>query len=303
MNTLSTSLCSASRRFARALIALTAVFTVVLVASPALASPGPSNAQRGALAQSELVALLKAAPLPDGSRQISAAAAETIKPFSGEKKSVFPNNEVGATKFFVAPSAQASLTWLATQHLEGHAPSLGTSGSTHTEIYFLSPTSILLRPQVVYIALAKANGTLEFSITASVYWQSQKSPLATVASGATTLAAKLNRGLNVKTDRTSSVTTDDGSLISAIIAHINALSAASPLPMSCPLDVGASLTMSFYRGGATTPYATVVADPGGCGTVTVNQYDANHRRTSASDVAGGVLLAKFVATQLGLKNL
>jgi hypothetical protein len=238
-----------------------------------------------------------------GSHQISAAVAETTKPFSGEKNNVSDNYEVGATKFFVAPSAHASLTWLASQHIEGHAPSSGTSGSTHTELYSLSPTSILLRPQVVYIALAKANGTLEFSITASVYWQSQKSPLATVASGATTLTTKLNRGLNATTDRTSSVTTEDASLISAIIARINALSAASPLPMSCPLDAGASLTMSFYRGGATTPYASVVADPGGCGTVTINQYDAKHRRTSASDVAGGVLLAKFVATQLGLKNL
>jgi hypothetical protein len=287
------------------MIALAAVSAVVATALPAYASTsGPSNAARQALAQHEVTSLSDAAPLPPGSRQITATAAETTKPFSGDKNSVFPSNEVGTTKFYTAPSASASLSWLASQRLQGHSPSSsGSTGSTHAQIYFLTGTSVLVQPEVVYIALAKTNGTLEFSVTSSVWWRSQKPALAVVPSGATKLIVKLNRGLNAKTDRTSSVTSTDKSQIASIIAHINALQEPSPLPTACPADFGASLTMSFYRGGAATPYATVVADPGGCGTVTVNQYDANHRRTSASDVAGGVPLAKFVATQLGLKNL
>jgi hypothetical protein len=114
---------------------------------------------------------------------------------------------------------------------------------------------------------------------------------------------KLNRGLNAKTDRTSTATSDNKSQIASIIAHINALPVPSPLPMNCPMDVGASLTMSFYSEGAKKPYAVVVADPGGCGTVTISNYNAEHVRTSASDVAGGVALSKFVAAQLGLTNL
>lgn len=286
------------------MIALGAVSAVVATGLPAYGSTaGPSNAARLALAHHEVTSLFAAAPLPPGSRQITAAAAEATKPFSGEKSSIFPNYEVGATKFFVAPSASASLRWLAGRRLEGRTPSTGASGSTHTEVYFLSPTSILLRPQVVYIALAKANGTLEFSITASVYWQSQRPPLATVAPGATKLMVKLNRGKNAKTDRTSSAGSTNRSQIASIIAHINALQAPSPLPTNCPADFGASLTMSFYRAGAAKPYSVVVADPGGCGTVTVSQYDITHRRTSASDVTGGGPLASFVATQLGLKNI
>jgi hypothetical protein len=287
------------------MIALAAVSAVVATALPAYASTsGPSNAAREVLAQRELTALFAAAPLPPGSVQITAAAAETIKPFSGDKNGVFPANETGATKFYTAPSASASLSWLASQRLQGHSPnSSGGTGSTHAQIYMLSGTSVLVQPEVVYIALTKSNGTFEFSVTSSVWWRSQKPALAIVPSGATKLIVKVNRGLNAKTDRTSSATSTNKSQIGSIIAHINALQEPSPLPTACPADFGATLTMSFYRGGAAKPYSVVVADPAGCGTVTVSQYTSTHRRTSASNVAGGVILAKFVATQLGLKNL
>jgi hypothetical protein len=306
MNTLSTPLRRALRHPFRALVALAALPLMVGMATPAYASStGLTNAQREALAHREVTSLLGAAPRPAGSRQITAAEAETIKPFSGEKGSVYGANEVGAVRFYVAPSAQASLTWLKSQHLEGHAAAgSGTSSSTHTEVFLLSNTDVLEQPEVVYIALVKPNGTLEFSVTASVWWTSQKSALAAVPSGATSLSVKLNRGINAKkTDRTSSVTTHDKSLITAIIDHINALPVPSPLPTSCPNDVGASVTMSFYRGGAAKPYSVVVADPGGCGPVTISQYNSAHVRTSAADVTGGVGLSEFVADHLGLTNL
>jgi hypothetical protein len=304
MNTLSTSI-RALRVPVRAFIGLTAITAVCGTALPAdAANAGPSNTQRQALATHEITSLLSAAPLPSGSRQITAATAEKTKPFTGEKTDAYGGNEVGATKFYTAPSASASLTWLSSQRLEGHSsPGMGTSGSTHTLIYMLSNTTVLEQPEVVYIASSRPNGTLEFSVTATVYWRSQKSANAVVASRATKLTVKLNRGPNVKTNRTSSATSDNKSQIASIIAHINALPVASPLPMNCPLDVGASLTMSFYSGAATKPYAVVVADPGGCGPVTISSYNAAHVRTSAGDVAGGVALSKFVATQFGLKNI
>jgi hypothetical protein len=305
MNILSNSFRSASRRPIRALVGVTAVTAVIATALPAYAAnAGPSNTQRLALAKDEITSLFSAAPLPSGSRQITAAVAEKTKPFSGDTSNTYSGNEVGATKFFVAPSASASLTWLATQRLDGHAaPSQGTSGTTHTQIYLLSNTAVLEQPEVVYIASTRPNGTLEFSVTATVWWRSQKSASAAVASRATKLTVKLNRGLNAKTDRTSTATSDNKSQIASIIAHINALPVPSPLPMNCPNDVGASLTMSFYSAGAKTPYSVVVADPGGCGPVTISSYNADHVRTAAGDVAGGVALSKFVAAQLGLTNL
>jgi hypothetical protein len=285
------------------MIALAAVSAVVATALPAYAST-PGDAAREALAQHELTSLFAAAPLPPGSRQITAAAAEATKPFSDDKNTVFPANEVGATKFYTAPSAATSLSWLKGQRLQGHLPtSSGSSGSTHVQSYLLTGTSVLLQPEVVYIALAKANNALEFSVTTTVWWRSQKPALAVVPTGATKLIVKLNRGMNAKTDRTSSATSTNKSQIASIIAHINVLQEPNPLPTACPADFGASLTMSFYRGGATTPYSVVIADPAGCGTVTISQYNSAHQRTAANDLTGGRLLAEFVATQLGLKNL
>ena len=305
MKTLSTPVRSASRHPFRTLVALAALPLLVGVASPTYASSaGLTNAQRHALASREVTSLLGAAPRPAGSRQITAAVAETTKPFSGDKSSAYGGNEVGATKFYVAPSAAASLAWLKSQHLEGHAANgTGASGSTHTEIFLLSNTTVLDQPEVVYIALAKPDGTLEYSVTASVWWTSQKSALAAVPSGATSLTVKLNRGVNAKTHRTATATTADKSLIASIIDHVNVLPVPSPLPTNCPNDVGATLTMSFYRAGATKPYSVVVADPGGCGPVTISQYNSDHTRTSAADVSGGVAFSKFVATHLGLTDL
>lgn len=304
MKTLSTHVPRAWRRFLRTVIAMGAISAITVTALPAYASSaGPTDAQRVAQANHELLTLFSGAPLPAGSRQITAAAAEATKPFSGEKSSVASGNEVMSTKFFVAPSAATSLAWLKGRSLDGHAPtSSGRSGNTTAQVYLLNDTAVLEQPEVVYIALTKANGTLEYSVTASVWWRLQKPALAVVPGGATKLVVTLNRGLNVKVDRTSSATSDSSSQITSIIDHINTLQEPSPLPTNCPLDVGATLTMKFYRSGAKNPYSVVVADPGGCGTVTVSQYRGT-TRTAANDVTGGVNLSKFVAGQLELKDL
>ena len=263
-----------------------------------------TNAQRQNAAERDVATLLGAAPVPAGSRQITAAAAESTKPFSGAKSISYPGNEVGATRFFVAPSAQSALAWLKTQHLEGHAPtSTGSSGSTSTQIYELPNSSYFLEPKVVYVALAKSDGTLEFSVTASVWWRSPKTSASVVSPGAAKLTVKLDRGLNAKKNRYQSASSATASLIAAVIQHIDVLGVASPLPTSCPMDVGSSLTMSFYRANATKPYAVVKADPAGCGTVTVSQYNASHQITSSTDLAGGRQLSSFVAAQLGLSDI
>jgi hypothetical protein len=289
----------------RASVVLLSVFAFSATSLAASASSTAStSAQRQNVAERDVATLLGAAPLPPGSRQITAAVAETTKPFSGAKSISYPGNEEGATRFFVAPAAQSSLAWLKSQHLQGHAAtSTGASGSTHTQIYQLPNSSFLLEPEVLYVALAKSNGTLEFSVTATVWWRSAKTPGGVVAPGATKLTVKLNRGLNAKKDRYQSVSTARTSLIAAIIKHIDVLGVASPLPTSCPNDVGSSLTMSFYRANATKPYAVVIADPGGCGTVTVSQYNTNHQITSSTDLSGGRQLSSFVAAQLGLTDI
>jgi hypothetical protein len=285
-----------------ACISVLALSATTLVATATAATS--TNAQRQNVAERDVATLLDAAPVPTGSRQITAKAAESVKPFSGAKSISYPGNEVGATRFFVAPSAQSALAWLKTQHLDGHAPtSIGSSGSTSTQIYELPNSSYLLEPKVLYVALVKSDGTLEFSITASVWWRSPKTSQSVVAPGAAKLTVKLDRGLNAKKNRYQSASTTTASLIASVIQHIDVLGVASPLPTSCPMDVASSLTMSFYRANATKPYAVVKADPSGCGTVTVSQYNANHAVTSSADLTGGRQLSTFVAAQLGLSDI
>ena len=286
-----------------------AIFLCLLVLSAAALTPcasaaGSSNAQRQDVAERDIATLLGAAPLPHGSRQITAKVAESTKPFSAAKSISYPGNEVGATRFFVAPAAQSSLAWLKSQRLDGHdATGAGFSGATTTQIYQLPNSSFLLEPQVVYVALTKSDGSLEFSVTATVWWQSPKTSGAIVAPHAAKLTVRLNRGLNDKKHRYQSASTTTSSLISSVTRRIDVLRVASPLPTSCPMDVGSSITMSFYHAGATHPYAVVTADPSGCGTVTVTQYNINHQVTSSSDLTGGRQLSSFVAAHFGLSNI
>jgi hypothetical protein len=302
MKTLTIPRHRAPLRVSVVLVSVLALSTTALVTSASGA--GSSNAQRQNVAERDVATLLGAAPLPPGSKQITAKVAEAPKPFSGVKSISYPGNEVGSTRFYVVPDAQSSLAWLKTQHLDGHgATSTGSSGATSTQIYELPNSSFLLEPEVLYVALVKSDGSLEFSVTATVWWRSPKTAGAVVAPGAVKLTVALNRGLNDKKHRYESASTTRTSLISSITKRIDVLGVASPLPTSCPNDVGSSLTMGFYRAGATKPYAVVKADPSGCGTVTVSQYNTNHQITSSTDLAGGRTLASFVAAQLGLTNI
>lgn len=125
---------------------------------------------------------------------------------------------------------------------------------------------------------------------------------ATIAPGATRVVVEVNRGLNAKTDRFSTYATTNEATISAFIGHVDALPAAKSGTFSCPMDVGATLTLDFYR-HATTPYAIVVADPGGCGTVSVREYNANHALASSALLSGGVSFSAYVAQVLHIKTL
>ncbi len=286
-------------------LSLSAVLTTALfgVNVSGAATAGPTNAQREAAAHREVASLIAHAPLPAGSRSLAAATAEKTAPFSGAASSHVGAYEVSTTRFFLAPSASAALRWLAAQRLEGHrASAQGASGSEHTQSYLLSSSSYLLEPTVVYIALARSTGTLEFSVTASVWWKAERTAL--IPAGATRVTAQLNRGPNVAASRRhQSASSTSAAFISSLIARLNALPVPSPLPTSCPMDVASSLTLSLFRTGQTTPSAVVLVDPSGCGIVTITQYNAEHVITSTGDVSGGRQLAEFVASHLGLTNL
>jgi hypothetical protein len=129
-----------------------------------------------------------------------------------------------------------------------------------------------------------------------------KSRYAKVDGGATRLVARVARGLNARTDKYSTYATMNTGTIAAILKRVNALPKAPPSGEMCPMDVAATLTLSFYR-NASTPYAVVVADPGGCGNVSIRDYNANDTLQGSAALGGGVALSNYVATQMHIKSL
>jgi hypothetical protein len=129
-----------------------------------------------------------------------------------------------------------------------------------------------------------------------------KSRHADVGAGATRLVVHVNRGLNAKTDRYSRYATSNEATVAAIIDHVNDLPKAPSRGEMCPMDVGAKLTLSFYR-HASKPYAIVIADPGGCGPVSIRDYNASDTLEGSAAVGGGGAFSNYVATQLHIKTL
>jgi len=130
-----------------------------------------------------------------------------------------------------------------------------------------------------------------------------KSTFATIGSGATKVVVRVDRGINAKVDRYQTVSTTNAGKIASFIAKINALPAATTSVEMCPMDVGATLTLRFYRSGAADPYASAVVDSGGCGFVTIYQYGTSGALLGTAGDSGGAAFAAFVATSLGIKNL
>jgi hypothetical protein len=128
------------------------------------------------------------------------------------------------------------------------------------------------------------------------------SPRANVSTGASRLVVLVDRGLNAKTDRYSTYATANAAIVGAIIDRVDALPAAPPSGEMCPMDVGAKLTLSFFR-HSSKPYAVVIADPGGCGPVDIHDYNANHTLTGSAILGGGAALSTYVATRLHIKTL
>jgi len=128
-------------------------------------------------------------------------------------------------------------------------------------------------------------------------------PATFVASGATKVVVRANRGLNAKVDRYTTVTTTNAVKIASFISKLSALPPAATGIEMCPMDVGATLTLRFYLSRAATPYAKVVADVAGCGLVTIYEYGGSGVLTGIATDLGGVTFSKFVATSLGIKKL
>jgi hypothetical protein len=219
------------------------------------------------------------------------------------------NDQVDLSKFYLVPDAARALTWIHNEKIDGRASS-GTGSSSgpgsgnETDVTFsFATTSILSQRTIEYSLLPVAHGELEVRVDAVVTYLAQKSRFAIVASGAVKVVAVVDRGLNAKHDRFSTYMSTNTRTIDELLTKVNDLPPALSPGVLCPVDMGASVTLRFYRAGATTPYAVVVADSGGCGPVAIDSYDALDALMGSAHVAGGVALSAFVAKTFDIKTL
>jgi hypothetical protein len=166
---------------------------------------------------------------------------------------------------------------------------------------FESTTRRLARATIAIAAIA-AVALGANSLPTSAASKLATSRHAEIGSGATRIVVHVNRGLNAKADRFSTYALTNTTTIRAIIEHVNVLPKAPSMGEMCPMDVGATLTLSFYRHGA-KPYAIVVADPGGCGPVSVREYNANDSLKGSAAVGGGAAFSMYVGAQLHITTL
>jgi hypothetical protein len=301
------SLVRISRHAIGAALVLGAVSTVLSLSSSAT-SLGPSNAQRAATARSSARTLLALAPVPSGSKSIATWIAADGQELSGPMSLPAGRDLVDFTKFYLVPDAAHSLTWFHNVKIHGLAhSSWGTSGGpgsgNESEVAFSFPaTSVLQQRMLQYSLLPVAHNQLEVRVDALVSYFARKSIYSIIAPGAVKVGVVVNRGNNAKHHRVSTYSTTSIATIKELISKVDALPPALSGVFSCPADFGASLTLRFYRADATAPYAVVVADPGGCGSVTIRDYDALNAQsgataiveTGSTHVSGGYQLGQLI---------
>jgi hypothetical protein len=172
------------------------------------------------------------------------------------------------------------------------------NASARFEVSFIRRLALVAVAIVAIAAVALATSSLPMSAATPT----ANSRYAKLPSNATRMVVHVNRGLNARTDRFSTYATTNAATIGAIIERVNSLPKALSSEEMCPMDVGAKLTLSFYRHAA-RPYAIVVADPGGCGPVSIRAYNTNDALEGSATVGGGAAFSAYVATQLHIKSL
>jgi hypothetical protein len=215
---------------------------------------------------------------------------------------------VDKTEFFLAPSGSSALAWINAHVPKGASvTSTGSEGgagsSDESEItYGFKSTSVLPSPELEYSMLKAPHTHLEIRIDALVAYTPRKSTLSVVPAGAIKVKVTVTRGLNTSVNRSTSAVTTNKVTIDGFLSEVNALPAGLTGTFHCPMDNGSSVTLAFYDANASHAYAVVVADDGGCGTVTITQWNSAGRRIGSTIVSGGAAFAQKVAKTMGITN-
>jgi len=271
--------------------------------SPSTPSRGPTNKERIRLAQREATHLLAVAAVPPGARVLSTWLRIRGHELSAPMSSYGSPDVVDETHYFVQSASTASTTWIDTYVPTGATRSGTGSGNTgiRSWTFDFAGTGVLSTQVLEYTSQSLPDGRLEWRIDAQVVWTPQKSQFAFIGLGTVRVRAQLTGPLGTAYRSTASVTTSDVSVIAKIRSLVNQLPVANPGAMSCPMDNGELLTLTFYRAKQSAPFARVAAHRTGCGTVDVEQLKANGAILGRATDQGGYVLTTRVAALVGLQ--
>jgi hypothetical protein len=184
----------------------------------------------------------------------------------------------------------------------GGYTSYGTAGAYGaTDEWFVSyswlPIKTLFGARVMVISIVAASQHRSaIRVDTQVTWLAAKPVGDIIAKGASVLAAVLSHGLNPGEAGHRPVTTTDPAKIDAIRRFINHLGVVGTGLVSCPMDIGQYLTISFRKSFHERPFVVVVADVSGCEDVQVQQSGHNVQPALAGTGSG---LVSFVERKLG----
>jgi len=248
----------------------------------ALAGAGPATRRQLALATAR--ALLGRLKLPPGGHVASGEPVGGGSLLAGPFGLPGGSNVVSVRRFATVPGRVSSVVRFIAAHRPassipaGSGTAVSTGARTTFELTFSFPDSrpIFEHESLVLEAVelrggGSAGGSAAsrtgLEIVAIVEYYPARLRDDDVAGGATEMTATMSPESATAPSRPRRVTTRDEKVIAAVIAAFDGADPEPPGVTSCRAPAGGVLTLQFRRSPGAAPYATVMAETGGCETM------------------------------------
>jgi hypothetical protein len=193
-----------------------------------------------------------------------------------------------ATAWYSAPqSPEMVLAWVQSHPPTGSSwegSGSGSAGPSFVSFQYPTPHSSL-----IISSEAGSDGRTIIRLDASVIWTPSRNPDARLGSNAPSVSVVTTNPMNPRTplpaDEATTVTSTDPAIVHKVVDLLNALQPPVPGTKHCAMDQGIRVLITMPG------RATVSADPGGCGEVTVTPQGG----AAQSYDGGGDLVTKVYA--------
>jgi hypothetical protein len=237
-----------------------------MVVGAALASA--DTASNEAAAQSEAAAMLASLSLPPGATQSATEPAGDGGALATPVAGSLDPNYVDDSGWWTVPEPPAAvLAYLnsnppAGATVSGGGASSGGGRPTETFVGFRWPTTgdAVNSSEMSVGVVALPDGSTALRADTAVVWVMTRPTSEVVPAG----AQQLNVSVAGNGSTQKPLTVTSPAQIAAVVSLLNALPAAQPGPMLCPVTPDAIVTLKLYAAGATSPEADASFNPFGC---------------------------------------